>query len=213
MLDNTNNDLSLFKKTIRPSKESILKLEKFIEILDTYQNKMNLIGKSTRIRIWSRHILDSAQIADYLHKENKKNIIVDIGTGAGFPGIVLSTLGRNDILLCEKSKKKISFLKSVIKECKLKAEIFDGKIEEYTSNNVKTVVSRAFAPLTILLSKVKHIICEDTTLVLHKGKSYMKEIEDAKSFFSFNFKCYKSLTNSCGKILKIKNIEKLNDRY
>ncbi len=198
----------MFKKHIKPRREAILKIEDFVKVLDLYQNKMNLIGKSTRDSIWNRHILDSAQIVRHLHKENKKNVILDIGTGAGFPGVILAALGRNDILLCEKSKKKVNFLKVVSKSCKLKFKIFNGRIEDLKEDGVKTVISRAFAPLKTLLNKVKHLIKEDTILVLHKGKSYREEIEEAKNFFSFNFKCCKSLTNPTGKILKIEKVEK-----
>ena len=75
------------------------------------KKKMNFIGKSTRCIIWNRHILDSAQILQYLDQENKKVFTLDVGTGAGFPGIVLALLGRKDILLCEKSIKKYNFFK------------------------------------------------------------------------------------------------------
>ena len=77
---------------------------KYIKLLDLYQTKINLIGKSTRDKIWSRHILDSAQILKLLPSENKGRYIIDVGTGAGLPGLVLTILGRNDIILCEKKE-------------------------------------------------------------------------------------------------------------
>ena len=112
MFETNEIDFFTFKKQMKPSEITIYKLKKYISILDDYQNKMNLIGKSTMSSIWKRHILDSAQIEKFLPKENKKNVTVDVGTGAGFPGIVLAALGRKDLLLCEKSKKKKYFLKS-----------------------------------------------------------------------------------------------------
>ena len=204
------NDFNFFKKNINTNSEVIEKLKRFVKILDIYQKDMNLIGKSTRFTIWSRHILDSAQIAKFLHNEEQKYLTVDVGTGAGFPGVVLASLGRSDILLCEKSRKKIEFLKTISKECNLNLNIFLGKIEDLNVKNAKTVVARAFAPLKTLLVKVKHIIYKDTSLVLHKGENYNKEIEEAKNFFSFNYVCYDSITNPNSKILKIKNLKEIN---
>ena len=211
MFETNEIDFFAFKKQMKPSEITIYKLRKFISILDEYQNKMNLIGKSTMSSIWKRHILDSAQIEKFLPKENKKNVTIDVGTGAGFPGIVLAALGRKDLLLCEKSKKKKIFLKVVAKECNFKFKVYNDRVENLRIPNVKTIVSRAFAPLKTLLSKVKHCLCCDTTLVLHKGKTYMEEIIEAKNLFYFNYECYKSLTSSDSKILKINNVKEKNE--
>ena len=211
MFEKADKDFCVFKKHMNPDKDAIYKLKKFINILDHYQKSMNLIGKSTRLSIWERHLLDSAQIEKYLHKENNKYITIDLGTGAGFPGIVLAILGRKDLLLCEKSKKKNIFLNVIAKECNLNIKIFEDKVESLKVSNVRTVISRAFAPLEDLLRKAKHIIYSDTTLVLHKGKTYMQEINKAKNFFSFSYKCYNSLTNPYAKILQINNVQEKSE--
>ena len=211
MFEINETDFYVFRNQIKPNETTIYKLKKFIGILDDYQKKMNLIGKSTMSSIWKRHILDSAQIEKFLPKENEKNITIDVGTGAGFPGIVLATLGRKDLLLCEKSVKKNIFLNVVAKECNIKVRMYNDRIENLRVSNVKTIVSRAFAPLKTLLLKVKHFLCSDTTLVLHKGKTYMEEIIEAKNLFYFNYECYNSLTNSDAKILKINNVKEKNE--
>ena len=95
-----------FKEQINPNADTVYKLKKFVNMIRENQKSMNLIGKSTMPTIWTRHILDSAQIEKVLPKENKNYITVDVGTGAGFPGLVLAAMGRKDLLLCEKSKKK-----------------------------------------------------------------------------------------------------------
>ena len=207
MFEKADKGFCAFKKHMNPSKDTICKLKKFIDILDDHQQNMNLIGKSTRPCIWRRHILDSAQIEMYLHKENDKHITIDVGTGAGFPGLVLAILGRKDLLLCEKSKKKNLFLNIIAKECDLNIKIFEDKVEFLKVSNVRTIISRAFAPLEGLLRKVKHFIYSDTTLLLHKGETYMREINEAKKFFSFSYKCYSSLTNPYAKILQISNVQ------
>ena len=204
-------DFYVFKSQIGPSKDAVFKIKKFIRILENYQKKMNLIGKSTFSSLWIRHILDSAQIEKILPKENKNYLTLDVGTGAGFPGLVLAVLGRKDLLLCEKSKKKYVFLNAAIKECNIDVKIYNDKVENLKVSNAKTIISRAFAPLKNLLLKVKHFLCSDTTLVLHKGKTYMEEIIEAKNFFFFNYKCYDSLTNPDAKILKIDNVKEKNE--
>ena len=183
---------------------------KYIKLLDVYQTKVNLIGKSTRDKIWSRHILDSAQILKLLPNENKGYSIIDVGTGAGLPGLVLTILGRNDIILCENNHKKVSFLSAVTKECQLQVQIFKGKIESYDNKNSKIIVSRAFAPLNFLLKSIKHLTKPDTILVIHKGEKYLEELELARKYYAFSAQCYDSITNPLAKIVKIKNIVELN---
>ena len=95
MQDKVSNDLYLFKKSLSVSEKEMQLFFKYIMILDEHQKNMNLIGRSTRNNIWSRHLLDSAQILRLLPKQNNKNFIIDVGTGAGLPGIVLAIFNKN----------------------------------------------------------------------------------------------------------------------
>ncbi|PPR27284.1 MAG: Ribosomal RNA small subunit methyltransferase G [Alphaproteobacteria bacterium MarineAlpha9_Bin4] len=183
-------------------------LQKYVTSIKKYQNNVNLIGRSTFSNIWVRHIIDSMQIFYYLPKENKNKLLIDVGTGAGFPGIVLAIMGRKDILLCEKSYKKAIFLKEVTKECFIDIKIYNCKIEEILKKNVAVIVSRAYASVKKLILSVYHLISSETTLVIHKGKKYMDEIEEAKKIFIFSVKKFKSITSNEGVILKIENIKK-----
>ena len=211
MFEVNKKDFYFFKNQINPDEDTIFKLKKFVNMLRDHQKNLNLIGKSTMSTVWIRHILDSAQIEKILPKENDNYITVDVGTGAGFPGMVLAAMGRKDLLLCEKSIKKNIFLNAVAKECNLKVKIYNDRIENLRASNIRTIISRAFSPLKSLIIKVKHCLCHDTTLVLHKGRTYMNEIIEAKSIFCFNYTCYDSATNSDAKILKIDNIKQKNE--
>ena len=211
MFERYDKDFDFFKDQINPSEDTIFKLKKFVRMLLAHQKNMNLIGKSTMPVIWNRHILDCAQIEKILPKENKNYITVDVGTGAGFPGIVLAVMGRKDLLLCEKSAKKNIFLNAVAQECNLKVKMYNDRIENLKAANIRTIIARAFSPLKNLILKVRHCLNADTTLVLHKGRTYMKEIIEARSLFCFNYKCYDSVSNSEAKILKIDNIQEKND--
>ena len=106
-----NNVISGISKFHNITKEEIDHLEKFIESLLDYNQRLNLIGASTIEDIWCRHILDSAQLLQFIPDQNIA--IADLGTGAGFPGIILSILGIKNITLIEKSPKKCQFLRNI----------------------------------------------------------------------------------------------------
>ena len=89
--------------------------------------------------------------------------------------------------------------------------MYNDRIENLKEPNIRTIISRAFAPLKSLISKVKHSLYNDTTLVLHKGRAYMKEIVEAESLFYFNYRCFNSVTNSNAKILIIDNVKEKNE--
>ncbi len=183
-------------------------LRKYVNEVINYSTKFNLIGKSTIPEIWERHILDSAQIFNLLPKNLNGYKILDLGTGAGFPGIVLAIMGKRNIVLCEKNTKKVSFLKNILEDYSIKASIYAGRVELFKDNKIKIIVARAFAPLKKLIKSIFHLIRKDTTLVLHKGRQYKIEIEDALKVYNFSYKCKTSASNKEGKIVIIKNIVK-----
>ena len=207
MSEDEKKEMLIFKEKLKVNTILLDKFINYIKLIDLYQKKFNLIGKSTRPKIWTRHILDSAQIINYLPKEQLKESILDVGSGAGFPGIVLSILGRKDLILCDKNEKKINFLKIVANDCKLKIRVNKTRIDDFKEENIKVIISRAFAPLKTLFYNVKHIINPETILIIHKGKKYFEEIEEAFKVFDFEFKCYNSVSDPSGKIIKIHSVK------
>jgi 16S rRNA (guanine527-N7)-methyltransferase len=101
---------------IQFSKETKEKLNIYSFILKDWQKKINLVSDSTLENMWERHFLDSAQLYSLLPKQEKGSVVYDVGTGAGFPGMILAIMGRKDIVLCESSKKKCTFLEEVKKQ-------------------------------------------------------------------------------------------------
>ncbi len=196
----------MLEKNYNVDKEKKRLLEKYVFLIKKNQENVSLIGKSTISDIWLRHIIDSLQIIKYLPKEEKNKFLIDVGTGAGLPGVVLAIMGRSDVLLCEKSPKKTNFLKEVLKECSLNAKIYNCRIEDIIMNNIAIIVSRAYASIKKLILTNIHLISKETILVIHKGKKHMKEIAEAKKEFAFNFKKFDSITSKEGVILKIENI-------
>ena len=183
-------------------------LQKYVLLIKKHQGNVNLIGRSTIANIWVRHIIDSMQIFQYLPKENKDKLLLDVGTGAGLPGIVLAIMGRKDVLLCEKSRKKTLFLKEVLKECSINIKVYNCRIENIFNNNISIIVSRAYASIKNLIFSIYHLISLETILVIHKGKKHMNEINEAQKEFIFTFQKFKSVTSAEGVILKIENIKK-----
>jgi 16S rRNA (guanine527-N7)-methyltransferase len=204
-------DIDFFKKKFNVSRETIEKLKIYHKFLIEKNKTLNLIGKNTEKSIFSRHFKDSAQIYDLIDK----NIdIVDIGTGAGFPGIIVKILMENEnlfgnMILIEKSPKKYQFLENLCIKLDLKVKIENKRLENYNFSEISTVISRAFKSTlkTIdILYRNKEKIKE---LVLLKGKTYQQEIEEAKKKYTFQLEKFRSITSDDSSIVKITNI-KLN---
>ncbi len=197
--------LDSFFKVSRNQKDL---LKSYVFQIKKNHKKINFIGKSTLNHIWVRHIMDSMQIMKCLPKERKGKFLLDVGTGAGLPGVVLFIMGRKNVILCDKSSKKSYFLKKILKECSLDIEIHNNRIENYFKNNIDVIVSRAFASLKKLLNSIYHLVSMETVLVIHKGKKYKQEIVEAEKSFSFKYEKFQSITCHKGAILKIEKIKK-----
>ena len=204
-----NEQVVFFKDKFNVSRETIEKLNIYLDFL-IYSNKyLNLIGKTTEKTIFFRHFADSAQIYDLI--DNKNNII-DLGSGAGFPGVILKLLFddrkiKSNVELIEKSPKKCKFLIELNKKLNIDIKIVNIRLEDYKFKNMNVVVSRAFKKtsetLAILL-KNKNLIKD---IILLKGKSYQLELDEAIKKYSFNFEKFQSITSEEGKIIKINNIQ------
>ena len=201
-----NNLFSINAVSFNNKQNSLL--SEYVKLIISKQKSLNLIGKSTLSDIWSRHILDSAQVLKYIKHKKETGKIIDVGSGAGFPGIVLAIMGLKNLLLCEKSKKKAIFLSTVIEKLKLKTNVFNGKIETYKDKKVDVILSRAYAPLIKIFGSVYHLVSDESTLILHKGKKYKLELDEACKKFNFVLNCYKSITNEECRILEIRKLKK-----
>jgi 16S rRNA (guanine527-N7)-methyltransferase len=202
-------DVEFFIKKFNVSRETIEKLNKYKDFLLSGNKILNLIGKTTENQIFTRHFADSAQIYDLI--ENKSEII-DLGSGAGFPGLVLKILMDNNkisgnITLIDKSPKKCKFLQDLSDKLGLTLKIINLKIENFKINKISTVVSRAFKKtvdtIDILLKNNDKI----RNIILIKGKTYQQEIEEAKKKYTFDVEKFRSITSDESYILKISNIK------
>ena len=176
----------------------LTKLSEYKKILIKENENMNLIGKSTLIDLDERHLLDCIQIVKYLPQHEKS--IMDIGTGAGLPGIILSIIGFRNLHLVEKSPKKSSFLENCKLKLGLNYVVHNRPISEISNLNVDYITARAFASIEKIIFMTKKIINKQTKFILHKGKSYLTELETINTQKYF-WETHPSITSRESKII------------
>ena len=153
-----SDQIDTFNRFARVSRETITSLKKYEKLLLDANKNTNLIGNSTINNIWNRHFLDSFQVIDFIDEND--NSIVDLGSGAGFPGIIVALAARErklplKISLVEKSPKKVKFLKEIITELNLKIQIINKNvIDESIAFNDDVFVARAFKPIEIIFELI-----------------------------------------------------------
>lgn len=202
-----NTALSEIKKFYNFNDSQVKNLEDFVLLLLQENQQFNFIGKSTVDEIWNRHILDSAQLLRFIDDENAK--FADFGTGAGFPGVVLSILGLKEVHLVEKAFRKCDFLRRAKSFSQNRIFIHQSKLEELNSIEFDCIVSRALAPLDKLLTHTNKFLKKDGYCLFLKGKNLNQELELAKKQFSFTYETHPSLTSTESNIIKISQIKSL----
>ncbi len=173
-------------------------LMEYKKILLNENHKMNLIGKSTIDDFDQRHIIDCIQIIK--HMPDKKKQVMDIGTGAGLPGVLLSILGYQNLHLVEKSPKKSAFLETCKAHLGLNYKIHTKPIAEISGVNIDYITARAFAPIEKIITATKKIIHTKTIYILLKGKSYLSELNLINPQ-KYSWQNYPSITSEESKII------------
>ena len=174
------------------------KLNEYKNILISENEKMNLIGRSTLEDIDERHFLDCIQINKYLPQKEKA--IMDIGTGAGLPGIILSIIGFHNLHLVEKSPKKSIFLENCKLRLNLNYHVHNKSIADLSNMSIDYITARAFAPIEKIISSTKKLINKKTKFILLKGKTYLTELETINTQ-KYIWETYSSITSDHSKII------------
>ena len=194
-------------------RETFIDFESFISMLKKKNEEINIVSKETAKNnvIRERHIVDSAQVIEFV--DLNSNIITDIGSGGGMPGIVISIMIKNlkkysKIHLYEKSHHKSSFLRSVSRNLKLNTEIMEKNIFETQNLESGTIMARAFKPLPVVLDLVCKNFSSYKNLILFMGKNGEKVLEETLINWNFDFEKKKSITSKDSFLLNIKNIKK-----
>jgi len=197
-----------FNKNINFSRETSNKLQKYERILIDYNKKINLISKSTEKDIYNRHFIDCAQVIDLLDDNQD---LLDLGTGAGFPGVVLKIVSKDfsknlNIFLVEKSKKKCVFLNFLKKQLDIDISIINQRYEDLKITKKYSIISRAFKNIKETIDLTYKNLRNIENLIMLKGKNHINEINEAKKKYMFHVKKYQSLTSKDSYILKINKI-------
>ena len=211
-MDETLNKYSLLEDQ-NVSRETLIDFESFVEMIQKGNEEINIISKESAKNdvIRERHIIDSAQVIELIDLNNKT--IIDIGSGGGMPGIVISIMLKNlgkttKIHLYEKSHHKSAFLRKVSRELKLNAEIMHQNIFEAKNLESGTIIARAFKPLPIILDLIYRNFNSYKNLILFMGKRGEKILEETLKNWDFDFEKKKSITSEDSFLLNIKNIKK-----
>jgi 16S rRNA (guanine527-N7)-methyltransferase len=209
---------SYFKlKDLNVSRETFLDFEKYISMIIEKNKEINIISQKTSSKksIIERHIIDSAQIIDFV--DFSSNTTTDLGSGGGMPGIVVAIILKNmkknmNVNLYEKSYHKSNFLEEVSVKLKLNTKIFQKNIFEIKDLETGTIMSRAFKPMPVILDLVYENFSKYKNLIFFMGKSGKQIFENSKKNWDLEYIEKKSLTNEDSFLLNIKKITKKNKR-
>tara|TARA_Y100001958_G_scaffold156373_1_gene148914 strand:+ start:354 stop:968 length:615 start_codon:yes stop_codon:yes gene_type:complete len=198
--------INILKNDLNFDEDSILKLKKFSNLVLEENKRHNLIAKSTEEVIWKRHILDSAQLVKFINF--RANSLADLGSGAGFPGLVIEIFNKNKdfhVKLYEKSPVKRHFLNGAIKELDLNSEVYGDVKDEKIDSDI--IVCRAFKKLEQVIQVSREIAKKPHKLIILKGQNAQEEINKTFKSLKYSYKLENSITNADSKII-IMSIDK-----
>ena len=207
-----SSQIDTFSRITQVSRETITSLKKYEKYLIKSNKTLNLIGKSTVNQIWIRHFLDSSQVIDFIDK-NEKNLI-DLGSGAGFPGLITAILAKDrniplNVKLIEKSPRKVSFLKEIIKRLNLKVQVLHLNVLEYSTRlEADLIIARAFKPLKIILQILDKNTENWKKVFLFLGKTGQDELLQASKSWDIKYKQRMSVTSSDSVVIEINKLKK-----
>ena len=202
-----------FARTFRVPHETVEKLELYADILRTWQKAVNLVSPATLDDIWQRHFTDSAQL---LNIAPTKKSWIDLGSGGGFPGLVIAILTANQenhfVHLIESNSRKCAFLSEVARRTHTPVVIHEGRIEDIArggkAGKADVVTSRALAPLNTLLGLAGGFFAEDTLGLFLKGREASHEIDEARRNWRFECECVPSRTSGERRIVEVRNLSR-----
>jgi len=205
-----------FAEAFDVPRETVDKLVTYAELLKSWQKAVNLVAPSTIPQIWHRHFADSAQI---LNHARAAECWVDLGSGGGFPGLVIAILLANHenriVHLVESNGRKCAFLAEVVRKTGAPAKVHAGRIEDIARKNaigpVDAVTSRALAPLNSLLGLACGFFEEKTVGIFLKGREAEQEIVEARERWRFDMECAPSRTSGDGRIVEIRTLMQKGD--
>jgi 16S rRNA (guanine527-N7)-methyltransferase len=198
-----------FAQAANVSRETLARLKAYVELLGEWNARHNLVSKNSLEDVWRRHVWDSAQLIAFI--PNSTNSLVDLGSGAGFPGLVLAAMLRErpgfKTVLYESIAKKCVFLQAAAERMQLNVEVRNARMEEARLEPFDLVTARACAPLTRLLGYARPFQGPNTVGLFLKGQNVEAELTEVRTSWKLDVVRHESLTDPSGVILEIRDIE------
>lgn len=188
------------------SRESREKIETYVKLLLTWQQRINLIGPATASQVWERHVCDSLQLLPLLPRDCAS--IAELGSGAGIPGLILAMAAGVEAHLYESNGKKAAFLREAARQTGTRARVHNVRLETLRGDNhlprVQCVVARALAPLPLLLDYAEPFLTSGAIGLFHKGQDVDAELTEATKYWRMDVSKHASQCDSRGVILEIR---------
>ena len=192
--------INILQNQLNYSARSISDIKIFINELLKANKKHNFISRSTENVIWHRHVLDSAQLVKFINFS--KGSLSDLGSGAGFPGLILALFNNNKnfhVKLYEKSPVKRAFLMDISKKLSINVEILGNVYHDFSDTDY--IVSRAFKKLEAIIQVSREIAKKSHKLIVLKGQNAQKDLKKAFKRKKYDYKLVSSITNKESKII------------
>ena len=193
------------------SRETYDRLKHYESLVQKWSPKINLVAKSTLEDVWERHIVDSVQVCDLV---SFPETWVDIGSGGGFPGVVVAIIAAEkardcQVTLIESDQRKCAFLRTALRECGVKGRVISDRIEKVAPMGAGVLSARALADLSLLLEFAERHLSKDGIALFSKGVQWKKEVDNARSQWRFELESTKSWTEPDAVVLKIEGVARV----
>ena len=194
-----------FREQSGVSRETLARLEAYVALLQNWNRRINLVSRASFEDVWRRHVLDCSQLMNFLPPPptGRPRLLLDLGSGAGLPGLILAILGAGEVHLVEADGRKAAFLREAARVAGAEIEIHACRIEALKPFPVDVVTARALAPLLRLLDLAVPFLGPEGRCLFLKGARAEAELEAARSAWDFSMESHPSCTYSSGNILVI----------
>ena len=194
------------------SRETLQRLYSYEMMVSRWNSTINLVSKTSLKDLWGRHIVDSSQI--YSCAQPKAGLWLDLGSGGGFPGVVIAIIAKElspklEIVLVESDTRKCIFLRSVIRELGIGARVENSRIEAFELSNVSFLSARALANMNSLCGFAEKFVSRETICFFPKGGFYEKEVAECSKNWIFEHEIVKSRTSDKGRIIVVRSLERV----
>ncbi len=199
-----------FARKAGVSRETLARLEAYVGLLRSWNRRINLVGPRTLGDVWRRHILDSAQLLRHLPA--RCGTVLDLGSGAGLPGLVLAILGAPGMHLVESDARKCAFLREAARIAAAPVTIHATRIETVPAFPADVITARALAPLSTLLDHAEQFVTTHSILLFLKGEGVQEELTAARKAWKMEAAVLPSLSDPSGAILRLEKVTRAGDR-